>query len=402
MPQDWLSHTVEVYSEYESPKRFYYWSCLAAVSAILKDQVYFDRYLYQLYPNIFVLLFGPSAIKKGPPIALAKAIVSRVNNTRIINGRASVEAIIKELSVAQQGPGKPILKDSCGFIVSSELSSAIIGSSASLDILTDLADRIFNDEEWTHRTKGEGSIIIKNPTLTWLAGTNDALFREFVPEKNIKGGLIGRTFVISESKGEVINSLMFPPKIMPDRDKIADGVRHLTNLKGPFKMDDKVRRMFDDWYNKFKTDVIPKLEDDTGTLGRTDDNILKIAMLVSCARRGDLEITLDDIKEGMTEVISLYSPTKKITDGVKRAPADIHQKTGIVLRHLANMEGLSDTMVNILRKFTLQLNHEDLDNIVTLLERQKVLKVLRNGSEIVYSLDAENEKVSEYVEQYRR
>lgn len=401
MPQDWLSHTVEVYSEYESPKRFYYWSCLAAVSAILKDQVYFDRYLYQLYPNIFVLLFGPSAIKKGPPIALAKAIVSRVNNTRIINGRASVEAIIKELSVAQQGPGKPILKDSCGFIVSSELSSAIIGSSASLDILTDLADRIFNDEEWTHRTKGEGSIVIKNPTLTWISGTNDALFREFVPEKNIKGGLIGRTFVISESKGEVTNSLMFPPKIMPDRDKIADGVRHLANLKGPFKMDDKVRKSFDNWYIAFK-EKMKELDDDTGTLGRTDDNILKIAMLVSCARRGDLEITLDDIKEGMTEVISLYSPTKKIMDGVKKAPADIHQKTGIVLRHLANMEGLSDTMVNILRKFTLQLNHEDLDNIVTLLERQKVLKVLRNGNEIIYSLDGENENVREYVDQYKR
>lgn len=401
MSQDWLSHTVEVYSEYESPKRFYYWSCLAAVSAILKDQVYFDRYLYQLYPNIFVLLFGPSAIKKGPPIALAKAIVSRVNNTRIINGRASVEAIIKELSVAQQGPGKPILKDSCGFIVSSELSSAIIGSSASLDILTDLADRIFNDEEWTHRTKGEGSIVIKNPTLTWISGTNDALFREFVPEKNIKGGLIGRTFVISESKGETINSLMFPPKIMPDRDKIADGVRHLANLKGPFKMDDKVRKSFDNWYIAFK-EKMKELDDDTGTLGRTDDNILKIAMLVSCARRGDLEITLDDIKEGMTEVISLYSPTKKIMDGVKKAPADIHQKTGIVLRHLANMEGLSDTMVNILRKFTLQLNHEDLDNIVTLLERQKVLKVLRNENEIIYSLDGENENVREYVDQYKR
>lgn len=402
MHNDWLSSTVETFSEYESPKRFYYWSLLAATSAILKDQVYFDRYLYQLYPNIYVLLFGPSAIKKGPPIALAKSIVSRVNNTRIINGRASVEAIIKELSVAQQGPGKPILKDSCGFIVSSELSSAIIGSSSSLDIITDLADRIFNDEDWTHRTKGEGSIQLTNPTITWLAGTNEALFREFVPEKNMKGGLIGRTFVISESKSETINSLMFPPTILPDRDKIAEGIKHLANLKGQFKMSEGVRKVFDNWYHKFKTEIVPKLDDDTGTLGRTDDNILKISMLISCARRGDLEITLDDIKEAMSEVLSLYSPTKKITEGLKKAPSDIHQKTGIVLRHLANSDLLSDTMVNILRKYTLQLNHEDLDNIVTLLERQRVLKIVREGSEIIYTLIDSDERVKEYVEQYRK
>lgn len=144
---DWLDETTELFSTFESPKRFYYWSCLTAVSAILKDNVYFDRFNYKVYPNIYVLLFGPSAIRKGPPIALAKSIVSRVNNTRIINGRWTIEAIVKELGTARSKPDGTVIKDSCAFIVASELSSSLITSTSSLDIMTDLADRIYNDEE---------------------------------------------------------------------------------------------------------------------------------------------------------------------------------------------------------------------------------------------------------------
>src|SRR5687768_17281062 len=117
MSQDWLESTLNTFSEYESPQRFYYWSCLTAVSAILKDSVYFDRYLYKLYPNIFVLLFGPSAIKKAAPINLAKSIVSLVDNTRVLNGRSTTEAIIKALSEIETKKSGRVIKDSCGFIV---------------------------------------------------------------------------------------------------------------------------------------------------------------------------------------------------------------------------------------------------------------------------------------------
>tara|TARA_R110000868_G_scaffold26587_4_gene102196 strand:- start:687 stop:1895 length:1209 start_codon:yes stop_codon:yes gene_type:complete len=402
MTQDWLSKTVETFSEFESPARYYYWSSLAAVSAIVKDRVYFDRYLYKLYPNIYVLLFGPSAIKKGPPISLAKDIVTKVGNTRVINGRASVEGIMKELGTSQSSPGKPPNTDSCGFIVSSELSSSVVGSSSSLDILTDLFDRIYNDGEWTYRLKNSEPIKLKNPTVTWLAGTNEALFREFIPEKNLKGGLIGRTFVISEHKENRLNSLMEKPLLSPNRQDIADGIKHLANIRGEFRMEDDVRVAFKTWYHKFREDVAPKLEDDTGTVGRIDDNILKLAMLISCARRADLIINIDDIQEAMKEILQLIAPTKKVTSNAKQNEVTAAEKRSIILKHLANCADFRDNKVNMLMRFTLKMDHEDLDKVVSFLEQARVLKSVRVGNEIWYELNMQLEKVQEYVKEYQR
>lgn len=396
---DWLDQTVQTFDEFESPKRFYYWSILSAVSAILKDKVYFDRYLYKLYPNIYVLLYGPSAIKKGPPIGLAKDIVNRVGNTRVINGRATVEAIIKELGTQQSRPGKPPLNDSCGFINSSELSSALIGNTNSLDILTDLFDRIYNEGQWVYRLKNAEPIVLKNPTVTWLAGTNEALFREFVPEKNLKGGLIGRTFVISEHKENKLNSLMFKPKVTIDRQKIADGIAHVANLQGEFYMADDVRIAFNTWYEEFRVKVAAKLDDDTGTVGRIDDNILKLSMLISVARRSDLRITLDDIQEAMGEVLQLIAPTKKVAQSLKQNEITLTEKRNLILKYLASREDFSETKVNLLQRFTLKMDHEDLDRIVAFLEQAKVISISNAGGSIKYRLNMESEKVREYVKE---
>ncbi len=400
---DWLDDSIAQFSEFEPPLRYYYWSLLASVSAIVKDQVYIDRFSYKLYPNIYVLLFGPSAVKKGPPIGVAKDIVTRVNNTRVINGRASIEAIIKELGTVQSRPDKQILKDSAGFIVSSELSSAIISNTNSLDILTDLFDRIYNDGEWVYRLKNSEPIKLKNPTVTWLAGTNEALFREFVPEKNLKGGLIGRTFVISEHEGNGLNSLMYAPKIMPDKAKIADGIKGLAHIKGEFCMSDEVRFEFNYWYNEFQTKVAPKLEDDTGTIGRIADHVLKVGMLIALARRQELVIRLEDLEEAMQKVLPLLAPTKRVTQSVRIQEVSMAEKRGLILNHLANSTGCADSRVSILRKFVLKMDHQDLDRIISYLEQTQVILTSHVGGHgITYTLNVNKPGVAEYVKGYQR
>jgi len=400
---DWLDSSIAQFQEFEPPLRYYYWSLLAAVSAVVKDRVYLNRYSYKLYPNVYILLFGPSGVKKGPPIGLAKSLVTLVDNTRVINGRSSVEAIIKELGTIQSRPNKQIFKDSAGFIVSSELSSAVISNTNSLDILTDLFDRIYNEGEWTYRLKNSEPIKLKNPTVTWLAGTNEALFREFVPEKNLKGGLIGRTFVISEHKENRLNSLMFAPKILPDREKIAEGLKPLAHISGEFTMTTEVREAFDTWYQEFQTKIAPKLEDDTGTIGRISDNILKVAMLLALARRHDLCVHIEDIHEALENVIPLLAPTKRVTQSVRIQEIGMGEKRGLILNHLANCEHHTDTRVNILRKFVLKMDHEDLDRVMTFLEQtQVILTEHLHGHGIAYRLNMKKPGVVEYVKGYQK
>jgi len=386
--------------EYEAPRRFYYWAALSAVSAVLKDRVWWDMYAYKCYPNIYCLLYGPSGVRKGPPIALAEHVVKIVDNTRVINGRASIEAIIKELGTFKTREKKEPLKDSCGFVVASELSSSIINNPSSMDIMTNLYDRIYNKGEWSYKLKVGESHVLKKPTLTWLSGSNEALFKEFVPDKNIHGGLIGRMFVVSEYKPGNINSLMFKPNIMLDEAELAKELLPISKLEGEFKVNEDLKHVIDEWYKDFVQNVAPKLQDETGFVARVEDFLVKNAMLIAAGRRCSLEIIEDDIREAMDVTLPLIVPTKKLSKGLnnKKDHSEI-TKRGLVLSYIANQPEYTANRKTLLKDLGLQLNHEDLDNVVTLMLQVDAIQIVSRGAEIDYKLKMENPKVEKWIKE---
>src|SRR6266852_3118151 len=95
---NWLDLLLAQHAELEAPLSFYYWAGIATISAVVKDNVWLDRgKLYNLYPNVFIMLHAKSGLKKGPPVALARRLVEKVNNTRVISGRSSIQGILADL-----------------------------------------------------------------------------------------------------------------------------------------------------------------------------------------------------------------------------------------------------------------------------------------------------------------
>ena len=93
---NWLEEFVHQHAELESPRSFWFWSALAAISAVMQDKVWLDRQIYKLYPNVYIMLHAESGLKKGPPISAAKQLVKPVNGTHIISGRSSIQGILKD------------------------------------------------------------------------------------------------------------------------------------------------------------------------------------------------------------------------------------------------------------------------------------------------------------------
>lgn len=356
---------------------------------------------YKLYPNIYVLLYGPSGVRKGPAINLAENIVSRVDNTRVINGRSTIEAIIKELGTFTTREGKAPLKDSAGFVVASELSSSIIANPAAMDVMTNLYDRIYNEGEWKYKLKVGESHVLNKPTITWLAGSNEALFKEFLPEKNIHGGLIGRMFIVTENKTIRFNSLMFDPAIVPDYNKMAEELKPITALKGQFEMSRELREGLDAWYLKFMKDIAPTLFDETGFVSRILDFVIKTAMIISSGRRGDKVILEEDLKESMEVVLPLIVPTKRVSQSLKKEDVSEVQKRGLVLTYITSRPDCRASRKEILKNLSLKLDHEDLDKVVDLMLQMQIVKIDNHAGETIYSLKMDNPKIAKWLEQFR-
>jgi len=169
------------------------------------DAVYFNT-----YPNIYVMLHAESGLKKGPPVNLAKDLVKRatVNGLpKIISGRSSIQGMLKELGTQFSVPGGKIINKSAAFIASSEFSSSIVEDRAAMTILTDLYDRNWNEGDWKSLLKME-EFTLKDPILTLLVATNEAHFDDFIGQKDVHGGFIGRMFVIAEKATATLNPLI--------------------------------------------------------------------------------------------------------------------------------------------------------------------------------------------------
>lgn len=392
----WLDDILESRINFESPKRFWYWSALAAISAVVKKNVYYrkkdpltKKVNYILYPNIYVFLVGDSAVaRKGPPIAMARRLVGAVDVTRVISGRSSIQGIIKEIATMYTTPTGKIRNDSSCFLCASELRSSIVTDPQAISILTDLHDGHFSDE-WKSLLKGTGTESLKDVNMVILAGSNPAYLRETITGSDIEGGLIGRSFMVYENTRQTINSLT-GDVVGDEEDTLNDKnvdekevkwLKELSELKGKFLLSLQARDMYNDWYNEFTVRIHT---DKTGTVGRLHDQVLKAAMLISLSRKQTLIIEQADMDEAINACVELAGNVgRSIMPAGKSAFAS---QTNLVLQELITAYPGEASRHKLLQKHYGEFDAFDLDRIIETLLNAHAVKVRKDGKNTYYKL----------------
>ena len=397
----WIESLVYQHREVESPASFWFWSGMAAISAVVKDQVWVNRGgLYKLYPNIFVILYAESGLKKGQPINLAQHLVKTVNNTNIISGRSSIQGILKKMGEAKSAPGGKILTKSTAFICASELASSLVDDPAALNVLTDLFDRSFRADEWESLLKMD-SFKLKDPTVCLLGGINEAHADSFFNDKDIKGGFLGRTFVIHEDTPNTINSLALPMEHPVDIPGLSEHLKEIANLKGEFEnfwVDGRnltpTGKIFNDWYIKFVKDRIEhKIKDDTGTLNRFSESVVKIAMLLSLSRGTDLRISPDDMISAITVGEKLIGNIRKTTMH-RKGLSERSPFKALVIKKLLELPDHSISRVQLMKLMYMHYTDStEFENTMQSFVAAGLITMTKIGNELVYKmLDSEVEK----------
>jgi hypothetical protein len=397
--------------ELEPPKQFWYWAGLASISAVLKDNVYLPRAgdYYKTYPNIYVMFHADSGLKKGPPINLAKSLVRKVGNTRVISGRSSIQGILQKLGTAETSANGKMNLSSTAFICSSELSSSIVEDKAAADLLTDLYDRNYNDDNWDSLLKMQ-EFKLESPTITMLSATNEAHSSDFFSNKDVKGGFFARTFIIHAAKENTINSLVLPLVHSINRENLTAYLRKLAMLKGPFMPFGSIERteyynyphkhgflsdvgkIYDDWYIKFRKDVADQeIKDDTGTLNRFGDSVVKVAMLLSLAKNPNPPMMIDE--ESMLEAIKeceiLVGNARRATIGsnTQNDKTGSTKLTSAIILELLKRPSHSITKQILNQKYWMQANgSEHLNSIMNNLIESGTIYGRNENNVMVYEM----------------
>lgn len=385
----WIKEVLLQHKEFEAPLPFVYWSALASISAVVKDNIWIDRFIFKQYPNIYVMLHADSGVKKGPPVSMARKLVSlSVGSDDIISGRSSIQGILKRMGTSETKPGGTIKHYKTAFICSSELTSSIVEDPVATTILTDLYDRNYNEDEWKSLLKME-NFSIEKPTVIMLTATNEAHAGDFFLKKDVAGGYFARTFIIHEKTSEVINSLIKPPEILPDYPKLACYLKELAKLRGPFESlwDEQqnaftpVGRYYDEWYREFKRSIKGQ-DDPTGTLGRFGESVIKVAMLISLAEAPELKISMKAMEQAIEQCEKLVGNVRRTTLGRGN---DHSQERALIIEELALIrDNHKITRTQLIKKYWMRASAKEWDDICETMIAGGYITQEKEGNNIVY------------------
>lgn len=388
---DWLEELQSATSGAETPLSFIKWSGLTSISAVVANNVYLNRrdengkIIYQLKPNLYVIMIADSGLGKGLPVAIAKQLVTEVANTRVIAGRNSIEGIIKEMSTGFSVNGGPPIIDSRAFIVSGEFSNLMISNPQALTVLTEWYDTHFMGE-WKNTLKGSPVEKLKGINVTLFGASSPEHFAETVPEVSIRGGFIGRTLMVYEEKRNRTNPLVYINEPTDESvssiitPELIDYLKKISQLKGRFDWTEEAAEVFRPWYISWRE---RQWNDRTGTVHRMPDHVLKVAMCLSLSRRMSLKLEPEDIDEAISLCLSLTINTKRITATGKHPLAQAQRQ---VLDYLYRAPSYILTRTKILLKGYGDFDNADLDRIEQNLVECGAIKVGKEAGKTTYKL----------------
>jgi len=391
MGYNWINSVVDAYKDSESPQRFYYWAAITAMAAVMRKNIYLDRFHYKLYPNIYVFLIAKSGMKKGIPISLCKSLVEKSEASKVISGRNSVPRVIYDLGkLKTNANGTVPYKEAQALIISGELASFLVKDLDGLKVLTDLYNTHEHEEKWENSLKSTGIDTLTKPCINLFGATNDDHFAETIPKSDVKGGFIARTFIVYSMDRGLPNPLVDPPSSIIDVNSFVPYLKDLAKLKGEFKWTKETA----DWYKTWYIDFMQNLpeNDVTGYYNRVGDSILKVAMILSLSKRLDLTMDLDALQEAKAECMNCGLAAHQISMG---GSATLSGQTRIVIRALLSHPEHKISRTQLLKRYWGDINGYDLDLVIENLLGAGMIEVKNIGKDRIYVM--KDAVVNEYL-----
>lgn len=379
-----LSEYLNYTSHYESPGSFWKWSGYAILAAVLRDNVYRLAGDIKICVNTYTLLLAESAVqRKDNPVDLAEYFVRAIDNTKVIAGRGSIQGVIDELQRAETDPktGR-IIKGGSAIFLASELSAALVQDPQSINILTDLYK--YRDE-YSERLRGrQDKFKVKNVCLTMFSASNKDLLLDVYDVRAMKGGLLGRTFLVTPNEFRAGNSLFTVSNQDERRKWLIKELGEISKLRGEFIFDSLAEKAYNTWYIPFRESYKEK-GDASGIAGRIHTGILKLSMIICVNHTKALNVKKEHIEEAIEDCIVLMPNYNQflMASGKSKDNSEIGT---IIITELYNSPNHTLSREKIFQKHWNAFDSEQFDKLMSTLIQAKLIQDSIEGNGMYYKL----------------
>lgn len=369
---DFLSAYLKYSEKSEPPMNYHIWTCLSIIAASLQRKVYLRWGFKTLYPNIYIVLIGPSGCRKGTAMNIGKDLLQEINGILMASESTTREALIRDMKDGVNtftDTSDGLLKWHSSVTVFSEELSVFLGQQ-NIKFLADLTDWFDASDTWTYRTKGSGTDKLVGVCVNILGATAPDWLRSILPQEAFGGGFTSRViFVVEDQKKQIIPDPRIPEEIQRMRPDLVHDLEMINSMTGEMVFLDSTMEIYSEWYTR--QSKAPAIKDPhfAGYCERRAIHVLKLSMVLSASRSNSRVIEPQDFKRALALLESVEPRMPRAFLGLGRAKYS--EMTAQIFEYVKKVGACSQA--DILNKFDLDLDEYTLQLIMKTLSARKVI-----------------------------
>lgn len=362
------------YVENSEPKEsFKLWTGISVIAAVLQRKCSLP-WGDPVYPNMYIVLVGPSGSRKGTAMSPGYRMLSEMG-IKLAAEATTREALIRNLKQStntQVSPdGGSIYIHSSLTIFSKELT-VFLGYN-NQNLMADLCDWFDCGDTWKYETISRGIDQVSGVWVNLIGATTPSLLQTTLPRDAIGGGLTARMILIfEERKGKMVIAPFYTTAEAELRKKLVSDLEKISMLSGEFKVTEEFLLGWANWYTN--TEKSPPFKGDdrlSAYVDRRPIHMLKLSMILNASRSDKMLLDAEDLARADQLLHQAEIKMKYAFTGVGRS------KTADVLTKVWSIVAMEHQikMSDIMRQFYYDVDREEMAKILHTLESMKVISI---------------------------
>jgi hypothetical protein len=387
---DWIDTYLSYTNDDEPSFRFRKWVAIGTVAAALRRKCYciWKRHMVT-YPNMYIVLVGPSGIGKGAAMGPALSLLKELD-VPLSSQSITREALIEDLRASAAESflvDNSVVTQSSITIFSKEL--AVFLGFKNLELIMALTDWFDCDDVWHYKTISRDVRTINGVWVNLIGGTTPALIQSTMPQDAVGGGLTSRMiFVYSDCRGRVDPISFDSHEDTSLRLSLLQDLEHISTLNGRFRYQEDFIDVWVPWYTKAAHRLGGVEEKFAGYTERRPLHLMKLCMIHSAARSDSMIITAGDFHRSLESLEEVEQDMSKVYAGYGRA----YNAQLIPMIQKIVLSGRV-TRSDLLRNFMTDMSRKDLEETLMTFQECGLCKItMEDGEMVIYPAEKETKK----------
>jgi hypothetical protein len=363
----------------EPPLLFRQWTGLSTIASALQRKVRVELGLSLIfYPNLYVVLVGPSATGKGTAMKYASDIIEQVPSIRLSAQATSLQALIRrmketnltdiDLTTGQQQYHSSLTIFSTEFTV-------FLGYH-NKELIAALCEWYDCHSRWSYETIARKKEEVIGVWVNILGGTTPDSIQSSLPLESIGGGLTSRIIFVYEEKKEKL--VIFPTKTDDEirlQQMLVNDLEQISMLSGKMEYTDDFIAAYTKWC--IEADKNPPFYDSKfdGYCGRRRNHLLSLSMICNASRCSNMMMTEEDLNRAAKLLAEVEIKMSMVFKGMGKS--DVSSLISDAITFIENSVTTDIPLWQFARHFEGNMDKLVMDRVLYTLEASNYIKMVK-------------------------